>query len=117
MRIRGKRGVAFYILVAASSAGCAALAHVFVRMQVVQLGYEIAREQRIEQELAQEAQRLRIEVDALHNPARVEALAKRDLKMTPADPNLIRSYQLSAFSSQHGTELAAAPTARNRIRH
>ena len=37
---RARRGIAFYIVVAALSAGAAALAHVWVRLQVVQLGYE-----------------------------------------------------------------------------
>ena len=90
MRRRMKRGVAFYVIVAAVSAGAAALAHVWVRMQVVELGYEIAREKTAGDELAMANARLRIEVEGLKNPARVEQLAKKDLKMTAPDPVKIR---------------------------
>ena len=90
MRKRMRRGVAFYVLVAAASAGVAALAHVWVRMQVVELGYQIAREKSAGDELAMANARLRIEVEGLKNPARVEQLAKKDLKMTPPDPVKIR---------------------------
>src|SRR5215510_9809482 len=85
-----RRGVGFYTMVAAGSAGSAALFHVWVRNQVVQLGYEIASEKRVADELAQANQRLRLEVDSLKNPARVEQIAHRDLKMEPPDPAHIR---------------------------
>jgi cell division protein FtsL len=90
MKKRGKRGLAFYALVGALSAGAAALAHVWVRMQVVELGYEIAREKTAGDELTMTNARLRIEVEGLKNPARVEQLAKKDLKMAAPDPVKIR---------------------------
>jgi cell division protein FtsL len=90
MKRRRKRGIVFYVLVSAASAGAAALAHVWVRMQVVQAGYEIAREKRSVEELTQANQRLRIEIDGLKAPARIEAMAKRDLKMVSLDPTRLR---------------------------
>ena len=91
-------------MVAAGSAGSAALCHVWVRSQVVQLGYEIATEKRAADELAQANQRLRLEVDSLKNPARVELIARRDLKMEPPDPAHIRatSRRLTAANAAGG---------------
>ncbi|HJZ86723.1 MAG TPA: cell division protein FtsL [Polyangia bacterium] len=98
MKTRWRRGAAFYILVAAGSAGGAALAHVWVRSQVVQLGYDIAREKRQVEELTQANQRLRIEVDWLKNPARVEDIARRELSMEPPDPARIRVIRPTILS-------------------
>ena len=117
MSSRFKRGFAFYTIVAAGSAGCAALAHVWVRNQVVQVGYELAREKRASEELAQANQRLRVEVDWLKNPARIEQLARRDLRMEAPDPAHIRvvekkSSPLSAVSSQPDRKLAVAQVRR-----
>jgi cell division protein FtsL len=90
MKRRSKRGIAFYVLVGALSAGAAALAHVWVRLQVVELGYEIAREKAAADQLAMTNARLRIEVEGLKTPARIEQLAKKDLKMAAPDPDRIR---------------------------
>jgi cell division protein FtsL len=100
-RRRARRSVAFYIVVAAVSAGAAALAHVWVRMQVVELGYEAAREKQTALDLGGANQRLRIEVAGLSNPARVEQLAQRELRMAPPDPAHIRVV---------GTPVASAPS-------
>jgi cell division protein FtsL len=94
-----KRGVAFYVLVAAGSAGVAALAHVWVRNQVVQLGYEIAREQKLAEQLTESNQQLRIEVDGLRNPARIQDLARRELHMVPPDPERIRLLRPSVAAT------------------
>jgi len=103
MRTRRRRSATFHILVAVGSAGCAALAHVWVHSQVVQVGYDIAREQRSVEELTQANQRLRIEVDWLKNPARVEEIARRELKMEPPDPTRIRviSGRLTADNAEN----------------
>ena len=88
---RRRRGAAFFVLVGALSAGGAAMAHVWVRMQVVELGYELARETHAEAEVVHQNQRLRLEVDALQSPARLAELARRDLRMEAPDPLHIRA--------------------------
>jgi cell division protein FtsL len=90
-------------------------------MQVVQTGYAIAREKQAADRLAREGQRLRVEVEALKNPARIELIAKRDLKMTPPDPARIRSCELAradpppsvqrAHTGRSGETGPAAPAA------
>jgi cell division protein FtsL len=75
----------------------------------VQLGYDMAREKHAAEELAQANQRLRIEVDWLKSPARVEELAKRELHMEPPDPTRIRVIPRTlSLSDSPPTALARA---------
>jgi hypothetical protein len=65
-------------------------------MQVLELGYKIAREQRALEELVQKNQRLRIEVEWWKNPAHALAMAKRSLKMETPDSTRIRLVSAAA---------------------
>ena len=105
MNRRKRRGLVFYVMVALISIGGAAMAHVWVRMQLVQVGYELAREKKQGDELEQANQRLRTEVDGLKSPGRLEGIAQGTLKMTPADPSLIRLVR----------RVASAPTSEESI--
>jgi cell division protein FtsL len=84
------RGIVFYALVAAGSAGVASLGQVWVHLREVELGYELGREKRALEELTQKNQRLRLEVDWLKSPSRVAELARRDLHMAAPDPDHLR---------------------------
>src|SRR5262249_32378605 len=106
---RARRPFAFFVLVGIASAGSAALAHVWVRTQLVELGYALASEKQAAEELAQANQRLRIEVEWLKSPARVEAIAKRELQMEPLDPAHLRApARIAKTSLRRGASLRAA---------
>ncbi len=66
------------------------LAHVWVHLQVISLGYEISRETKKHHELSEHNQRLRLELTARVDPTTVERIAKNELKMVPPDPESIR---------------------------
>lgn len=57
------------------------LLFVWVRIQVIQLGYEVSRLRRETTELAQQKNRLEAEVEALKAPSRLEAIAREQLGM------------------------------------
>ena len=67
-----------------------ALVHVHLHLQVLDLGYALAKEKRAVESMSHEHRRLRLEVDSLKSPERVEEIATRDLRMGPADPTRIR---------------------------
>jgi cell division protein FtsL len=68
----------------------AALAHVWVHLQVLAVGYEISRETRVRHELRELNQRLSLELRTRMDLALVERAARDQLKMVPPDPRAIR---------------------------
>ena len=73
----------------------AALAHVHLRLQVIEAGYALSRETRLHHELEDQNQKLRIERQMRCDPALIEQRARVELKMAPPDPVAIRTLQLS----------------------
>jgi cell division protein FtsL len=69
----------------------AALAHVWVRLQVVRLGYEISRQTDREARLQQLHRKLQVERALLRNPERLERLGRERLRLTMPDPAVIRA--------------------------
>lgn len=67
----------------------AALAHVWVRLQVVRLGYQISLETDKEKELLQRHRKLQVEMALLRSPERLERLASEKLRLTMPDPKVI----------------------------
>lgn len=67
----------------------AALAHVWVRLQVVRLGYQISVETEKEKELLQRHRKLQVEMALLRSPERLERLASEKLRLTMPDPQVI----------------------------
>jgi len=66
------------------------LFHVWSRVRVMELNYQITDADRAIREAKQEAGRLRLEVASLKTPARIESLAREELGMTlPADQQVI----------------------------
>jgi cell division protein FtsL len=68
----------------------AALAHVWVRLQVLSIGYDISRETRWRHDLGEQNQRLTLELRTRMDLAVVERVARDELKMVPPDPRAIR---------------------------
>ena len=56
-----------------------ALAHVWVRLQVVQLGYVLSTTSKLQNQLEQENRELRVELATLTSPERLEAMARKRL--------------------------------------
>lgn len=67
----------------------AALAHVWVRLQVVRLGYQISHETEREKRLLQVHRKLQVERALLRSPERLERLARDRLNLTMPDPSTI----------------------------
>jgi cell division protein FtsL len=57
---------------------------------VVELGYGIGAETRLAHELEDLDRRLRIEVEWLKSPARIERIARERLRMAPPAPSAIQ---------------------------
>lgn len=97
------RGTAL-ISVAVFVATVAALVHVWIRLQVIEVGYALARERKVLHELSQQNQRLRLELGTRSDPAVIERRAREELHMTPPDPRAIRLLTVGKSS-----EIAVAP--------
>jgi cell division protein FtsL len=74
----------------------AALAHVWVRLQVIAVGYDLSRETKIRHDLAEMNQRLSLELRTRTDLALVEKAARETLHMAPVDPRTIRVVSLQA---------------------
>jgi cell division protein FtsL len=58
-----------------------ALLHVWLRLQVVHLGYVLSTRSKLENQLEQENRELKVELATLTSPARLEAMARARLGM------------------------------------
>lgn len=67
----------------------AALAHVWVRLQIVRLGYQISDETEREKEILQKHRKLEVEKALLRSPERLERLAAEKLRLVMPDPSII----------------------------
>lgn len=61
------------------------LSHVWLRLQVVQMGYMLSTTSKLQSQLEQENRELKVEVATLTSPDRLEAMARRRLGLTPPD--------------------------------
>jgi cell division protein FtsL len=89
------RGAALALLFLTAASVAVLLGHVWVRLQVLSLGYQVSEETRIQRELAAAQKRLRTELDMLRAPARIDAIARGRLRMSPPDPSRIRLLRVS----------------------
>jgi len=83
----GARALALFAVTAFFTS--AALAHVWVRLQVVRLGYQISHETEREKRLQQVHRKLQVERALLRSPERLERLARDRLNLTMPDPGTI----------------------------
>jgi cell division protein FtsL len=58
------------------------LVHVWLRLQVVQVGYVLSTTSKLQSRLEQENRELKVELATLLSPERLESLARRRLGMT-----------------------------------
>jgi cell division protein FtsL len=77
-------------VVSLSLATLLALAHVWVHLQVIAVGYDISRETRARHDLGELNQRLNLELRTRMDLAAVEKAAREQLHMVPPDPRAIR---------------------------
>lgn len=55
--------------------------YLWIRLEVIKLGYEISEASRYQMELIQENKRLKIELSNLKSPERIERIARENLKL------------------------------------
>lgn len=63
--------------------------HVWSRLYVFRLGYEIVQQESARRELLEESKRLNLEITGLRSPARIEKIAREELNLRPAKPEQI----------------------------
>ena len=63
----------------------AVLAHVWLRLQVVRMGYVLSTTSKLQARLEQENRELKIELATLTSPDRLEALARQRLGLAPPE--------------------------------
>lgn len=78
-----------------------ALAHTWVRLRALDLGYAIATETRRLEDLKKTERRLRVEVSFLKRPARIEGEAQR-LGLRVPDPGEIRRVRMQGGTADRG---------------
>ncbi|HEX2930277.1 MAG TPA: cell division protein FtsL [Candidatus Binatia bacterium] len=61
------------------------LLHVWLRLQVVQVGYVLSTTSKLQGRLEQENRELKVELATLTSPERLEALARKRLGMVPPE--------------------------------
>jgi cell division protein FtsL len=61
------------------------LAHVWLRLQVVQMGYVLSTQSKLQGKLEQEQRELKVELATLTSPDRLEAMARRRLGLAPPE--------------------------------
>src|SRR5262245_34165655 len=84
----------------------AALAQVYVHLQVIETGYELSRETKLRHDLGEQNQKLRLELAVRKDPAQIERRARQELHMEAPDPRLIRVLRLPPETTRN-VELAA----------
>lgn len=63
----------------------ATLVHVWLRLQVVQVGYVLSTTSKLQSRLEQENRELKVELATLISPERLETLARKRLGMVPPE--------------------------------
>ena len=62
-----------------------ALLHVWLRLQVVQMGYALSTTSKLQNQLEQESRELKVELATLTSPERLEAMARKRLGLVPPE--------------------------------
>ena len=77
-----------YVVVFAVSALClvgVTLLHVWLRLQVVHMGYVLSTTSKLQNQLEQENRELKVELASLTSPDRLEAMARKRLGLAPPE--------------------------------
>jgi cell division protein FtsL len=70
------------------------LLHVWVRLQLIAVGYEISHETQVRQELTELTQRLSLELRTRMDLGSIEKIARDKLQMVTPDPSQLRPIAL-----------------------
>jgi cell division protein FtsL len=97
-----KRPASWAVAVVLAVVTLVALAHVWVHLQVIAVGYDISRETRRRQELAEQQQRLKLELRTRMDLGAVERAARERLGMVPPRPDAIRRIGAPALAQREG---------------
>src|SRR4029077_15156641 len=62
-----------------------ALLHVWLRLQVVHMGYALSTTSKLQNQLEQESRELKVELATLTSPDRLEAMARKRLGLAPPE--------------------------------
>ena len=84
----GRRALRRRILAFSALALCmvgVALLHVWLRLQAVHMGYVLSTTSKLQNQLEQENQELKVELATLTSPDRLEVMARRRLGLTPPE--------------------------------
>lgn len=77
--LQKRRRVFFSALLAGVCLVCLALLHVWLRLQVVHLGYVLSTTTKLQSQLEQERRELKVELATLSSPQRLERMARSRL--------------------------------------
>lgn len=83
-RTGARRRVLLLALLAVCLIG-AVLVHVWLRLQVVHVGYVLSTTSKLQSRLEQENRELKLELATMISPDRLEALARKRLKLAPPE--------------------------------
>ena len=85
-----KKNIAILVVVSFAVGMGLALAHVGLRLRVIQIGYALGTRLQEQRELEEEQRKLQLEQALLRNPERIEKVAHQRLGMLRPDPAHIR---------------------------
>jgi cell division protein FtsL len=83
-RLRWPRQVLLIVFSALGLVGVALL-HVWLRLQVVHMGYVLSTTSKLQNQLEQENRELKVEIATLTSPERLEAMSRRRLGLRPPE--------------------------------
>jgi len=107
-----RRGRFTYIVFFVFLAFLCSLFYIWSRIQIVNVGYEINRENILREELVEQNKKLTLEVATLKSPVRLEALAKNNYQMDL--PGKEQVFTLSALSDLQVADLKKEETPKNK---
>jgi len=84
------RSASAWVALAIGVFAVAALLHVWVHLQVIAIGYDLSRQNKLKHDLTEVNQRLSLELRTRMDLSVVERAAREQLKMVPPDPRSIR---------------------------
>ena len=82
LRRKHRRGQNLAVALLALALVGVALTHVWLRLQVVQMGYVLSTTSKLQNRLEQEQRELKVELATLMSPDRLEAMARKRLGLT-----------------------------------
>lgn len=89
-----RRSSSVWVALVIGVLACCAVLHVWVHLQVIAIGYDLSRENKLRHDLSEQNQRLSLELRTRMDLSLVEKAAREQLKMAPPDPRSIRVLEM-----------------------